>query len=683
MKIKKIKIENYRLLKKLSIDLEDKLSLVLGKNNTGKTSFLSLLEKFLCSNNAFNFNDFNLEFQKTFLCSELEDTSYIEKSINLKLYIEYTEDDNLEKISDLIMNLDPTDNILILSFEYVLDYEKFQELISDFTQYQKQIKDKDVLYYFKKNHKNYFKIRKRALESGNEDNYINIDDHIIRKVINFQSISAKRGVANQEGNKSSDKTLSKLSSNYYEIRNKPDIVNITALQKQLINTDEELNNSYKTIFEPIIKTIKDFGVNQQNIDLEIKSNLEEKNILTENTLVAYNQNGSLLPEDYNGLGYMNLFAILFNIHIKIDLFKKIKEDIEPSAINLLFIEEPEAHTHPQMQYIFIKNIKDMLKKETEDEETGQSILNLQTIITTHSSHIVSQSDFNDIKYFLKLEHSIQSKNLSELERVYDIDEEEKRNFQFLKQYLTLNRAELFFTDKVIFIEGDTERILLPAMMKKLDFEKMGEKEYIPLLSQHISIVEVGAYSHIFEKFLEFLEIKTLIITDLDSVCCSEQKIDKNGELQFNQDGITPKMTKEKASRVSEGENTANSSIKHYLLNKTFHDLKSLSYDEKVLKNGYLRIAYQTEEEGYHARSFEDAFIHINRKFINRKKEKLESLQNRSYFDNTTKDAYDIAKECIKKKTLFATDILYYGGKEFIRWKTPKYIKEGLLWLLSK
>jgi putative ATP-dependent endonuclease of OLD family len=62
----------------------------------------------------------------------------------------------------------------------------------------------------------------------------------------------------------------------------------------------------------------------------------------------------------------------------------------------------------------------------------------------------------------------------------------KKNYKFLKQYLTLHRAELFFADKAIFVEGDTERILLPAMMKKIDQEKPDN----PLLSQNISIIEV-------------------------------------------------------------------------------------------------------------------------------------------------------------------------------------------------
>lgn len=47
MKIFKIEVENFRLLRNFSMDLENELSLVIGKNNTGKTSILFVLEKFL------------------------------------------------------------------------------------------------------------------------------------------------------------------------------------------------------------------------------------------------------------------------------------------------------------------------------------------------------------------------------------------------------------------------------------------------------------------------------------------------------------------------------------------------------------------------------------------------------------------------------------------------------------
>jgi len=472
-------------------------------------------------------------------------------------------------------------------------------------------------------------------------------------------------VTNDEG----EKALSRLSYKIFNSSQSSKTTDISELQKKLIETDTDLDETYKETFKDIIKNVKKFSYNDNENELIIKSNLETLNVLKENTSVVYKHSGHLLPEDYNGLGYMNLFAMIFNIHIVLDAFQKKNNDNEKQAdINLFFIEEPEAHTHPQMQYVFIKNIKTLLKDEGKDLKT------LQTIISTHSAHITSQSDFNDIKYFYKDENNIIVKNLSELENLYGNNEDEKRNFQFLKQYLTINKAELFFSDKLILIEGDTERILLPAMMKKIDIENKEDENFIPLLSQNVSISEVGAYSHVFENLIDFLSLKTLIITDIDAV---KEEIDENGK------------TTRKSCQVNEGTYTSNASIKFFLQGKEFEFLKTLSFSEKLLskndgkwekdENGNLRIAYQTDKNGYHARSFEDAFISLNFEFINDKKEKFNSLKNRNKI-NSEKNYYEIANKCIAKKSMFATEILYYSDDNYSEWEIPNYIKEGLLWL---
>lgn len=365
---------------------------------------------------------------------------------------------------------------------------------------------------------------------------------------------------------------------------------------------------------------------------------------------------------------MNLIYMIFEIEILIQEFKREKER-KPADINLLFIEEPEAHTHPQMQYVFIKNIKKLLKEgvKREDGECRK----LQYIITTHSSHIVADSDFDDVKYLKKNGcNSVDAKNLKDLKQDYD---ERSKEYHFLTQYLTISRAEIFFAEKVVLIEGDTERILIPTMMKKIDVEEaerykhIEEKDpYLPLLSQNISIIEVGAYSHIFDKFIDFLGIKSLIITDLDAT-------NANGE----------------KCRVSDGISYSNSAISHYFGDKAINELKNYILTDKIFckvdntwtaqENGKLCITYQTTENGYNARSFEDAFIHINRNFVNSNKGGFKGLKNKALFD-TDADAYDLAANCIKKKTHFAMDIIFHTNETFNNWEIPSYIKEGLLWL---
>ena len=88
MKISKIKVNNYRLLKSFELEVEEKLSLIIGKNNTGKTSLFSVLSKFLnpSSRKGFLYNDFNTDFKKivenSVINAEIEKEKYEDVSKN-------------------------------------------------------------------------------------------------------------------------------------------------------------------------------------------------------------------------------------------------------------------------------------------------------------------------------------------------------------------------------------------------------------------------------------------------------------------------------------------------------------------------------------------------------------------------------------------------------------------------
>lgn len=594
----------------------------------------------------------------------IDEEDYTPEGIKLKIFIEYTETDNLANISRVLMDLDPNNNMIVLGFEYALSYENINIIKSDYQEYKNRPnsseENADIFNEFlEKEYTNYFKINKYSFEYNisekklNEKNFIRLDDEniSIKNIINFKYISAKRDVTNKER----ENTLSKKTSELYKKFDNEDNQNIIQeFKDQLAKTDNDLNKIYSDLFKDVIEKVKKFGgikLNETNID--IISTLQHKELLEGNTTVFYNRGNNRLPENYNGLGYMNLINMIFEIEIKIQELKKSKEE-KPSDINLLFIEEPEAHTHPQMQYVFIKNIKNLLKDGVKRDDGKNR--KLQYMITTHSSHIVADSDFDDIKYLMSNnEGNIIAKNLSQLREEYNEDE---KQYQFLKQYLTISRAEIFFADKAILIEGDTERILMPTFMKKVDIEN-NFTSVLPLLSQNISIIEVGAYSQIFEKFISFLGIKALIITDIDSI--EEQK---------------------KACRVIEGTGTSNTAIKHFLPNFDWENLKNLSEENrtKSINNSTLLICYQQEEEHYHARSFEDAFIQMNKDFINSNIGDFRGLKNKNLFEDNSKDAYGLAQECIDKKTHFALDILYHSDENFSNWKIPAYIKNGLLWL---
>ena len=70
MKIKNIEIENFRLLDKIEINLEDITTAVVGKNNSGKTSFSEIFNIFMNSR-KFEFEDFSINSHQNFYDSFL------------------------------------------------------------------------------------------------------------------------------------------------------------------------------------------------------------------------------------------------------------------------------------------------------------------------------------------------------------------------------------------------------------------------------------------------------------------------------------------------------------------------------------------------------------------------------------------------------------------------------------
>ncbi|MBP2116243.1 putative ATP-dependent endonuclease of OLD family [Paenibacillus silagei] len=650
MHISKIHMKNFRLLKDTTIDMKNDLSLLIGRNNSGKTSFLCLFEKFY-TQTRFNYNDFSLSLRDKIKKIE-SNTAINELSIQMILEIKYDEEDDLENISEFILDLEPDMNTVKIVFECSINKIRLLKDLST-------IGEKDREKYITKNIDNYLEEEVYVfedysdLESINRHKLIKKDLKAIKKLINFQIIHAKRDVSSSEENRQSKKALSILTTKFFNNNNKNPNADFTKINELMIEMDGKLDLNYSEFFAAFLKNSKEF-LNLQN--LQVVSNLQSKELLENSSQVVYGIENNHLPEHLNGLGYMNILYLLLTIEMKKEIFINDKKDI-----NLLFIEEPEAHTHPQMQYIFARKIKNILLE----------INNLQTVITTHSSHIVSQCDFKDIRYLLKTEdeENIEIKNFYiELSKRY----KDKEDFKFLEQYLTIQSAELFFASKIIFIEGTTEKILLPYFINKFDEQNIKmDKSYIPLNSQNISVLEVGANAKSFHEFIDFLNIKTLIITDIDTT-----------KKSYNKNKIVYP-----ACEVSKAQNTSNYTLKHFLKAPEGPDtVEFKAWLEKLVNKTLpnhsenINIAYQELDGTYHGRSFEDAFIHCNLETIKKKRTELQGLKRKEELDEIL-NIYELTEAILDKKSDFASSILYLAlTDEEVDWTIPSYIKGGLSWI---
>lgn len=655
MYISKVRVKNFRLLRDSVLELESNkkmdLALLIGRNNSGKTSFITLFDKFY-RGIKFNFDDFSISLRKDILGLK-EETDVHSVSIQMILEIKYSKDDDLENLSDFILDLDPAVNTVKILFEHSIDKKR---LLRDLSEIEK--KDR----FIRKNLSDYLNTdiyvfdKEETLLPENRHMLIKKESKSVENLINFQVIHAKRDVASSEAQTQDKKVLSGLTTKYFNKENKVSIETFNEINESILKMDSSLDESYKKYFEIFLKNSKEF---LDIKEIKVVSDIQSQEIISNYSRIVYGDGDNYLPEHLNGLGYMNILYLLLQIEIKKNYFIHEKKDI-----NLLFIEEPEAHTHPQMQYIFANKIKTIL----------QSINNLQAVITTHSSHIVSQCTFQDIRYLKNEGDNIRIKNFyRELEGQYEGEED---YFKFLKQYLTIQSSELFFAKKIIFIEGVSERLLLPYFIKKLDQENKEEAGYDPLSSQNISVMEVGANARAFQHFLNFLDIKTLIITDLDST----KKVITPAA------GGKPAKTNYKACPVKEADNTSNFTIKHFLGAPDLASAEFADWLEKLRKHelqeavGTVRVAYQKEENAYHSRSFEDAFININLDKIKENRNDLNGLKNIDSLDTVT-DIFELTSEILEGKSNFASSLLFLAlAKDEIEWNIPDYIKEGLLWI---
>ena len=116
MYLKKLQVENYRLLKDVSISLDKNLTLFVGKNNTGKTSLMEVI-KFLISNaSSLPFDDYPLDCRQelyTAIVNYWNDTSEnpviaFQRDVpitKVTMTIDYS-DGNLGNVSAFVIDLE-------------------------------------------------------------------------------------------------------------------------------------------------------------------------------------------------------------------------------------------------------------------------------------------------------------------------------------------------------------------------------------------------------------------------------------------------------------------------------------------------------------------------------------------------------------------------------------------------
>ena len=678
---------------KKNINIAPSTTLIVGKNNSGKTTVNEALKKLILSNNKFCASDYNFIYLSNLLeeysNDKFDSFPYLEFQITVG--INFKSDCDLVTNFVSFMNLQSVENedgenhFTVLLRHEIKETTTFVEAVKTLIS---QYKGKAILF---RKFLGIIDSAERVLNCYDPKDLTIVENSFrLKDLLEIKVINANKVI----DDKSLSDTFNRIIKLRYKAEKKQGIQIKVAGEIDKINDaiTEKITESHTTSINTALSKIE----SSDRLKVNLSADLTFDRIFDQIIRYEYTEGKFHIPEGQFGLGYSNLMTIIGEL---IEYIEKYPKQDCHSKINLICIEEPEAFMHSQMQELFITHINDAIKYLLDDKQIR---INSQLIITTHSSHILnskihSGKSFNNISYINIVDNFSHVVNLnddnviggdaekngksidSKKDKANDKKEEEKNTEQvekrdalddlkFLKKHIKYKVSELFFSDAVIFVEGVTEATLLSYYLDKDD----------DLNKYYISIFNInGAHALVYYHLIKLLKVPTLIITDIDIQRKDEEKY------AVNEDG--KKIDIFTQIQSIDGRVSTNATIHRF-------NGKETAGLSKYLIDGNLYGVFQKDAiNEFYATSFEEAFILTNYN-NNMLQEVLKSLKPQIYKDilgeneeevNLKSNSYKLQKKLSDCKSDFANQLLYEvivnKGKKTIP-ALPKYIDDGLKWL---
>ena len=712
MRISTFRLKNYRRLADITLVLDNKTTVLVGANNSGKTSCIGALHTFLRNPDNLKIRDISKlnwkeikdlgeQVEREFPVNEkMQDLSKdlvrLLPSLDIEVWADASE---AYKVRDILPDLEWNGGSLSVRITY--EAINISKLCREFVDAKSAVSahkgkvslwPKDLCDFLEKggNFSKYIKQTHYILSTEAGPPSIEVlqplKSESLKRLVRVDVISEQRGLgtednADQKGPYSEKQRLNKLLREYYErILNPEDYpkaedIEVLGHQQELENGfTERLNEQFKNPFQEL-KVMGYPGIGGSP-SVEIAAKISGTDALQKSSSVRYRFDKTeeeFLPESYLGLGYQNLIYLTFRLLEFRDKWMRVgksitsedKNEVHIEPIHLVLLEEPEVNLHAQVQRVFVSKAYSTLRNHTalHDSKTGKDKPEYQTqlVISTHSSHIIDDVDFKDLRYFRRNDADAYiAMDHTSLANMSELFTKARDELLFVKKHLKLTHCDIFFADGVIFVEGQAERLLVPEFISE---------SFKELSSRYISTLEVnGAHTHKYRELVEKLGIATLVLTDLDSV-------DDNGKTCFPKKG--------------ENQKTSNNTLKVWHPKKeALDDLVDLPQTENVTKSqsAPLYVGYQKTTQisgkGILSRTFEDALILANFEheyFLEQAKIK----KAKTDFENDPKSLSESLYNYVQSlnKGDFAFNCLFYlAGEKAKSFNAPTYISDGLKWL---
>ncbi len=732
MKISFIEIQNFRKLKSCRVEMASEETILVGANNSGKTSAMDAMILFLKKSRRKDIatTDFTLSNWRPInrIGADWANADKDNKpELMLEQWLTYlpaidvwlsVDDADLHHVIHILPTLDWTPDQL-LGVRLILAPKDIEKLYKEFRDAYQSARDNEptnssgekstlslwpesMREFLDRELHRHFEVKAYILDPAqcNEPengtakpqplsaNSEPMDREPIEGLFKIDVISAQRGFSDPKTEDDSHSGFASLSTQlrhyftkHLDPSESPDASDIEALQA-IEEAKAVFDDKLKTSFKPAIGELE--GLNYPGFSdpkISLTSQIRAVDSLDHKTAVQFDvspeRDGKAvlsLPEQYNGLGYQNLISMVFSLIRFRDEWMRVgkaekRQSNDDSIIEPLhMVLIEEPEAHLHAQVQQVF-IKKAYQVLRANNRLKDEQLNTQLIVSTHSSHIAHELDFTCLRYFRR-EPARQEGEIPSA-TVVNLSKtfgDDNDTSKFATRYLKATHCDLFFADAAILIEGSAERMLVPHFIRH-KFPKLDQS--------YISLLEIGgSHAHRLRPLLETLGLLSLIITDLDSIC-------ETG---------TAKAFPERGKKYR----TGNTTLRNWIPNKKkLDELLGCSDDDKQSGNKQIRVAYQcpvklkykegSEEEDALPYTFEDSLaltnIELFRGYDDPKGllKKLKEALGKDTLCEACKEMFDNLGTGSKAE--MALELLYLTEPSEL--EPPAYISDGLTWLEEK